>query len=540
MMPDNGIEYDDTRERRQGRILVVDDEEDLTFILVDTLESRGYQVEVAHSVQDGREKIETFDVQVALLDIHLGRDSGIDLISIFREARPKIICVIITAYAAMDTALEALHRGAYDYLQKPLDMRHLMATLDRCFEKLRLENEKAAAEAALRESEERYRLVVENAGATIVYFTLDGCIQLINAVGASNFGGTPDDLVGKSIYEVLPAMADVTRERLRQITASGSGSEFEDLWQLASGDHWFLSFLQPVRDTSGAIVAIQEISVNITERKRTEEMMLQSAKMTSIGGLAAGVAHEINNPLGAMIQSAQVLQMAFDTRRPRTHAYLQRCGVDPERLEHYLQERRLGEYLDGIREAGRRAAKIVSDLLSFSRKSPSRAAPHDLNTLIVQTLNLAATDYDLEKQYDFRDIEIVYELAPNLPRVICDGQQIQQVIFNLVRNATQAMAEEREEKRPPRLTLRTFLSPGSSFVQLEIEDNGPGIPEERRARLFEPFFTTKDVGKGTGLGLWLCWSIVVERHNGRIWSESGEGGGARFLVELPFKIAEYQ
>jgi len=531
-MPDNTIEYGDTGERRKGRILIVDDEPDLAFILADTLESRGYQVEVTSSIQGGREKIEAFDAQVALLDVRLGRDSGIDLIPIFEEARPKILCVMVTAYAAIDTALEAIHRGAYDYLQKPLDMRYLMTTLDRCFEKLRLKDEKATAEAALQESNERYRLIVENAGAAIMYFTLDGDIQLINAVGASNFGGTSDDLVGKSIYEICPAMAGVLWEKLRQIIASGSGNEFEDLWQLASGERWVLTNLQPVKDTSGAIMAIQGISVDITERKRAEEMVLQSSKMASIGGLAAGVAHEINNPLGAMVQSAQVLQMAFDTQRPRTREYLQRYGVDPERLEQYLQKRKLGEYLDGIREAGGRAAKIVSDLLSFSRKSPSRATPHDLNALMVQTLNLAATDYDLKKSYDFRDIEIVYELAPSLC-VVCDGQQIQQVIFNLVRNATQAMSEERKEKRPPRLTLRTRLSPDSSFAQLEVEDNGPGIPEAKHARMFEPFFTTKDVGKGTGLGLWLCWSIVVERHGGRIWLESGQDGGACFVVELP-------
>jgi PAS domain S-box-containing protein len=135
---------------RQGRVLVVEDEVDFVLIVADILKSRGYQVEVAHSAASSLKKIADFDAQVALLDIRLGNDNGIDLIAPLKQARPNILCVMMTAYATMDTALEAIHRGAYDYLQKPLNMQRMLATLDRCFEKLRLEDEKAAAELALR------------------------------------------------------------------------------------------------------------------------------------------------------------------------------------------------------------------------------------------------------------------------------------------------------------------------------------------------------------------------------------------------------
>ncbi|HDQ73971.1 MAG TPA: sensor histidine kinase [Chloroflexi bacterium] len=277
---------------------------------------------------------------------------------------------------------------------------------------------------------------------------------------------------------------------------------------------------------------------DVTRRVRLEEMMLQSAKMASVGGLAAGVAHEINNPLGAMMQSAQILQVAFDVERPRTRKWLETCDVDPDNLARYLVERGLLDYIVGIRETGARAAKIVSDLLSFSRKTSSDVAIHNLNQLVVRTLDLADTDYDLKKRYDFRNICVMRDLAPDLPALTCDGQQIQQVILNLLRNAAQAMSKmlETTEGYQPLLKIRTEKR--GAWVRLVIEDNGPGIPDTLASRLFEPFFTSKEVGEGTGLGLWLCWSIVVERHGGRIWyepvlSRDGTSNGTRFFVQLP-------
>ena len=556
---------DITHRHWKGRILIVDDEEDLVTILTDTLKSRGYQVEAAHTVQDAEQIVEAFDAQVALLDIRLGRGSGIDLLARLQQVCPGILCVMMTANATMDTAIEAIQKGAYDYLQKPLDMQYLSATLDRCFEKLRLKSEKAAAEEALRARNSelaslQYLLQNITDSMPFALITLDpaGRVLTWNPAAETLTGQPAAQARGQSLWQTCPAL-DRYRDLFERAVSEGEAAHLYKE-QVVAGTGTVYRDVDVLPWVSNALEGVVLRIDDVTRRVHMEEMMLQSAKLASVGRLAAGVAHEINNPLGAIMQSAQMLQMTLDTQRPRTCERLLESGIDPDGLERYLQARGLPDYLSGIRAMGVRAAKIISDLLSFSRKNSSDNAPHDLNRLVEQALGLAAADYDLSKKYDFQDIEIVRELAVDLPKVACDGQQIQQVVLNLTHNAAQAMAEEREEQGnggeyQPRLTLRTSLVPDSSCIRLEVEDNGSGIPESVRERLFEPFFTTKEVGEGTGLGLWLCWSIVVERHRGRIWIEpilpvpSATDGpraeepiqesGSCFVVELPVSPANH-
>ncbi len=367
----------------------------------------------------------------------------------------------------------------------------------------------------------------------------------MNRAQAQRFGlDAPEEALGKTDFDFFSEEhAQQAYHDEQEIIRTGEpvvGIEEKETWPDGSVS-WVLSTKMPLRDETGAIVGTFGISRDITTHKQAEAAMLQSAKMASVGSLAAGVAHEINNPLTAMMQSAQVLEMALDTQRPLTRDRLVAAGINPDALAHYLETRRLREYLSGIRDSGARAAKIVADLLSFSRHSASRIAPHNLNRLLEQTLALSATDYDLNQRYDFRNIDVVLALADNVPEVNCDGQQIQQVILHLLRNAAHAMGAKKTSGGSsgyrPCLSLRTlpWAVAGSSdrWARLEVEDNGPGIPEAQRAHLFEPFITTKEVGEGIGMGLWLCWAIVVERHKGHITLEIPETGGARFVIMLP-------
>ncbi len=279
--------------------------------------------------------------------------------------------------------------------------------------------------------------------------------------------------------------------------------------------------------SQGAVIRIDDI----TERVQLEEMIIQSDKMLSVGNLAAGMAHEINNPLAGILQSAQLMQMRLDPANPQNRVAAEASGVNLETLAVYLQQRGLTKMLETIMDSGRRAADIVANMLNFSRKSESNNAPHSLAKILDKTLGLVSSDYNLQSLYDFKNIGIIKEYAPDMPDVSCEETKIQQVFLNLFKNGAQAMFENRDSSSRPCFILR--LTADGSFAQVEIEDNGPGMNAEVCKRSFEPFFTTKEVGAGTGLGLSVSYFIITEQHQGTMSVESLPGQGARFTIRLP-------
>jgi PAS domain S-box-containing protein len=279
----------------------------------------------------------------------------------------------------------------------------------------------------------------------------------------------------------------------------------------------------------GAVIRVDDV----TQRVRMEEMMVQSEKMLSVGGLAAGMAHEINNPLAGMMQTAEVMagRLEGNIDIPANRRAAEAAGVSLEGIKRFMDNRGIPRMLGAITESGKRVAAIVNNMLSFARKSEAAVSSHCLETLLDQALDLAATDYDLKKEYDFKRIEIEREYAGNLPEVPCEAGKIQQVLLNLLRNGAQAMQEAKTES--PRFTLRTKFDPGRRMGIIEVEDNGPGMDDETRKRIFEPFFTTKPVGIGTGLGLSVSYFIITENHSGEMAVSSSPGAGATFTIRLP-------
>jgi polar amino acid transport system substrate-binding protein len=262
-------------------------------------------------------------------------------------------------------------------------------------------------------------------------------------------------------------------------------------------------------------------------------MMVQSEKMMSVGGLAAGMAHEINNPLAGILQNLQVMRNRVTHDTDRNLSAAADAGTSLESIQAYLHDRGVIMMMDSVTEAARRAARIVDNMLSFSRKDEAHYAANNLREVLERSIELASNDYDLKKRFDFRHIRIEREYDDLLETVPCEANQIQQVILNLLTNSAQAMAEQPDKAEPPKITLRLRREPDMALI--EVEDNGPGMDEDTRKRAFEPFFTTKEVGRGTGLGLSVSYFIVTENHGGSMRVHSVPGKGTCFSIRIPFE-----
>ncbi len=279
------------------------------------------------------------------------------------------------------------------------------------------------------------------------------------------------------------------------------------------------------KDVEGAVLRID----NVTTQARMEQLMAQNEKMRSVGGMAAGMAHEINNPLGVITQGAQNTLRRLSPDLPANAKAAEECGIDLHNLDAYLKKRNIFTYVTSIRDAADRAARIVANMLSFSRQSHNVHSPTNVNDLLEKTVELVSNDYELKKYVDFQRINIAYELDLGLPLVPCSALEIEQVSLNLLRNAAQALADIQRDE--PRITIRTRLDAG--WAVIEIEDNGPGMPEDVLKKAFEPFFTTKEIGKGAGLGLYVSYFLITHNHKGQFSVASVPGQWTRFTVSLP-------
>lgn len=374
------------------------------------------------------------------------------------------------------------------------------------------------------------RNILESMPSAIIALDENGLVTHFNASAQTMCDLPPEKALGRPPADVLPLLSshlDKLQLALRQRRAQ----RVEHASLRVDGEEHLLDLqFYPLvaNGVRGAVIRLDDV----TERERLREMMVQSEKMASVGGLAAGMAHEINNPLSAILQGAQVCLMQCDPAIESNRQAAAACGCTIEAVRCYIEQRRIVKFLEGIRDAGKRAAQIVSSMLEFSRKSESRRAPVNVNEILDHSLALAATDYDLKKKYDFRHIEITRDYAPDLPDLICTRTEIEQVLLNLFKNAAQAMAASPDPGRRPAMVVRTRRA--GDRVRIEVADNGPGMEEAVRIRVFEPFFTTKEPGEGTGLGLSVSYFIITTNHGGTIRVDSQPGQGATFIIELPF------
>ncbi|MCP4701961.1 MAG: PAS domain S-box protein [Gammaproteobacteria bacterium] len=386
------------------------------------------------------------------------------------------------------------------------------------------------AEEALRYFRNYLANIIDSMPSVLVGVDVNGKVTQWNKTAEQITGIAVGAAQGKILSDVFPRMASEMEKITESIRTRETRHERKRP-RLSEKDACCEDVtIYPLiaNGVEGAVIRIDDV----TDKVRMEEMMIQSEKMLSVGGLAAGMAHEINNPLAGMIQTANVMRNRLSNENlPGNLRAAEAAGVSMEGIHTFMEARGILRMTATINESGQRVAEIVNNMLSFARKSDVAFSYRDVAELLDRTLALAAADYDLKKRYDFKTIKIIKEYAENLPAVSCEETKIQQVLLNLFGNGAQAMQGAGVEKAA--FTLRTRYEPERARVCIEIEDNGPGMDEAVRKRVFEPFFTTKPAGAGTGLGLSVSYFIITENHGGEMSVESQPGVGTKFIIRLP-------
>lgn len=360
---------------------------------------------------------------------------------------------------------------------------------------------------ALRRSEERYRTMLEEMEEAYYEVDLKGNFTFFSDALCRQLGYSREEIMGLS-YQVYvpPENSKKVFEVYNTVYRTGEPHKLftssqikKDGTRIYTEDSIF-----PMRDEEGKIIGFRGISRDITDRKQRDEERKQleqkaqfASRLASVGELASGVAHEINNPLTAVIGYAHLLLDRKD------------IPVDIKRD------------VEVINEGAQRVAGIIKKLLVFARQTKPERTYVDVNEIINTTLELRA--YSLQGS----NIKVILQFDPDLPMTVADPGQLQQVFLNLIMNAE---AEVKLAHGGGKLAIKTEQM--GDNLRVSFKDNGLGIAKENLERIFNPFFTTRKVGQGTGLGLSVCHGIVTE-HKGRIWAESQLGKGATFIVELP-------
>jgi len=361
----------------------------------------------------------------------------------------------------------------------------------------------------------------------------DGRVTQWNKQAETDTGIRADDALRQPVAAVLPEFA-ASIDSLRQDAPHAVPISARGVPVDRNGERRFFDLmLYPLAADSLAEVVVR--IEDVTARTREQGLLLQVEKMTSLGGLAAGLAHEINNPLGIITQAVQNVEQRTSREIAANRAAAATAGTDIEAVLAYHETREIPAFLKDIREAAGRAAHIVTSMLEFSRTGDTVRAPADLAQLLDVSLLFAASDLELKKRYKFGAIDIVRQYATDVPPVPVARVEMEQVFLNLLTNAVHAVSTNPPE-RAPRIVLRLFRE--DEYAVVQIIDNGPGIETATQRRVFEPFFTTKPPGMGTGLGLSLAYTTVTLSHRGLIEVDSSPDQGACFTVRLPLGSAD--
>jgi len=492
-----------------NRVIIVDDDTDFSESLSEVLEAEKYLVRTACNKLEALDVTREFKPHIAILDIKIGQENGVQLISDLRKIASNILCIMLTGYADMTTVVNALREDAFDYLTKPVHPEEIILKLKHGFEKLELEKYQVITAKALKFSEERYRAIIDNMVNGVIITDIDGKIISFNYAAEAIFNNNSKDVAGENIKTLLKIELDKQREFLAsRVTLPGLVPAYHEINACRKNNEEFpLRFsISELPVSDGQKKQLIFSCFDISEQKKQEEQLRQSQKMDALGKLSSGIAHDYNNVLGVITGYAELLK------------------------EELGEQHKLARYAHEIFHAGERSSRLTKKLLAFSRKKTYEADMLNLNALLQDQSHM------LRKTLTVR-INLVLNLAENLWPVWLDSSDMEDAILNISINAMHAIEgngkltiKTRNEKINE-LDARLLSLNAGDYVTLSITDTGSGMDEITREKIFDPFYSTKG-NKGTGLGLSQVYGFVA-RSKGTIKVSTELSHGTKFIFYFP-------
>jgi PAS domain S-box-containing protein len=462
-----------------------------------------YQIETASSGEECLEKLQRKKFDILILDHALSDGNGLNWLKRFNEMGVGIPTVFVTAKGDSRLAIEAMKEGVFDYVNQSAECaKALPFVVHRALEGHGLMVEKVRLQKELIETKNFLESVVEKAGDAISVVDLEGKTLYWNDGAERIYGYSRGEVLGEKLFDLLYPRDEKIRmeeersmqELMARVKNGEVVSNLEARRRTKDDREITVSVtVSPLRNAEGKMIGVSRICRDITHLKKAEERLILAERLSSLGELTAGVAHELRNPLAGIKINTQILSRKADLSE---------------------LERRL---LDSTQEGIEKIQKIVEDMLDFARPRAALFKDEAVNETVEKSLSIFHAKLRTNR------ISLVFEPGKELPQVYIDAHQIQQVLTNLFVNAIQAM------ENGGTLTVRTFRE-NQNGVGIEVRDTGMGISQTHLKKIFDPFFTTKS--EGTGLGLSISLKIL-ENHKATIDAVSHEGQGSTFTIHLP-------
>ena len=487
------------------RILVAEEDRDFIEMIKTSLLNAGdqYRVETVSSGDDCLKKLQSHQFDILLLDHSLPDGEGLEWLRRFNKMGIGVPTIFVTAKGDPQMSIQAMQEGVFDYINRSAECAKAFPfVVNRAIEGYNLMVEKVRLQKELIEARNFLESIIEKAGDAISVVDLEGKIIYWNEGAEKIYGYLKQEALGRRPLDFLAPQDETIKAReekwfqglMAQVWKGEVVSNVEVKRQTKGGRDITVSVtLSPLRDASGRIVGASRICKDITQMKKAEEKLLLSERLSSMGELIAGVAHEIRNPLAGIKINTQVLAR----------------NKDFPAMEKQLLE----STLEGIEKI----QKIVEDMLDYAKPRAAEYKKEAINPIVEKSLDV------LNVQLKNANIITSFKRGEDLPRVKIDRHQIQQVLINIMLNAIHAM------DKGGALTIRTFLTDNGG-VGIEVMDTGVGISTAHLKRIFDPFFTTKS--RGTGLGLSITMKLL-ENHGALIDVTSEEGKGSVFTIRFP-------